>query len=37
MYVTYQTILNYYSKAMVFCNDEKVEEETIKSLFGVKK
>jgi len=37
MYVTYQTILHYFSKAMVFGNEEKVEEETSKSLFGVKK
>jgi hypothetical protein len=37
MYVTYQTILNYFFKAMVFCNEEKVEEETIKGLLGVKK
>jgi hypothetical protein len=37
MYVTYQTVLNYFFKAMVFCNEEKVGKEIAESLFGVKK
>ena len=37
MYVTYQTVLNYFFNAMVLCNEEKVGKDLAESVFGVTK